>query len=418
MKEPQDSSSRRTDEQVELRWDPYDESLKSDPYPVWRRLRDEAPVYYNEHLDFFALSRFADVERAHREPKLFSSARGTVLELMAPERSQQGMMIFLDPPEHTRLRRLVSRAFTPRRMSELEGEIRALCVSLLDAQQGRSQFDFVADFAARLPASVIAALLGVPSADREEVREHIDLLFHLDPVNGMVNDVSATAVGWLIEYMDAQFAARSTSPVDDLLTDLLHSEIDEPDGASRRLTRSEAIEFAVLLISAGTETVARLLSWAAVELDAHPDQRAELAADPSLIPNAVEELLRFQAPSPVQGRWLTSELELHGTTIPVDSKVLLLTASAGRDERAFPEPDRFDIHRRFDVHLSFGYGIHFCLGAALARMEGRIALEETLARYPTWSVDIDKAVPLHTSTVRGYSNVPIEVPTARSDEAT
>ena len=170
----------------------------------------------------------------------------------------------------------------------------------------------------------------------------------------------------------------------------------------------------MLLISAGTETVARLLSWAAVVLDAHPDQRAELAADPTLVANTIEELLRFQAPSPVQGRWLTSELELHETTIPVDSKVLLLTASAGRDERAFPEPDRFDIHRHFDLHLSFGYGIHFCLGAALARMEGRIALEETLARYPTWSVDTDKATPLHTSTVRGYSHVPIEVPATRS----
>ena len=206
MTAPRSSTSSGTDESIELRWDPYDESLKSDPYPVWKRLRDEAPVYYNEHLDFFALSRFADVERAHRDPKLFSSARGTVLELMAPERSQQGMMIFLDPPEHTRLRRLVSRAFTPRRMSELETEIRALCITLLDAQQGKTHFDFVADFAARLPASVIAALLGVPSSDREEVREHIDLLFHLDPVNGMVNDVSATAVGWLIEYMDGQFA--------------------------------------------------------------------------------------------------------------------------------------------------------------------------------------------------------------------
>ena len=409
----QSPSSPGTDESIELRWDPYDESLKSNPYPVWKRLRDEAPVYYNERFDFFALSRFADVERAHRDPKLFSSARGTVLELMAPELSQQGMMIFLDPPEHTRLRRLVSRAFTPRRISELEGEIRALCVALLDAQQGKTNFDFVADFAARLPASVIAALLGVPSGDREGVRKHIDGIFHLDPVTGMVNDVAATAVFSLIEYMDGQFAQRTASPVDDLLTDLLHAEIEEPDGARRRLTRSEAVEFSILLISAGTETVARLLSWAAVELDAHPDQRAELAADRSLVPNAIEELLRFQAPSPVQGRWLTSALELHETTIPADSKVLLLTASAGRDERTFPEPDRFDIHRHFDVHMSFGYGIHFCLGAALARMEGRIALEETLARYPTWSVDIDKVVPLHTSTVRGYSNVPIEVPPAR-----
>ena len=197
-----------------------------------------------------------------------------------------------------------------------------------------------------------------------------------------------------------------------MITDLLHAEIAEEDGSTRALSRREAAEFALMLISAGTETVARLLSWAVVVLDAYPDQRAELAGDRSLIPNAVEELLRYEAPSPVQGRWLTEELELHGTTIPVDSKVLLLTASAGRDERAFPDPDRFDIHRDFDVHLSFGYGVHFCLGAALARMEGRIALEETLARHPTWAVDRDGAVLLHTSTVRGYSHVPVEVPMA------
>ena len=395
---------------ADLRWDPLDDSLKADPHPIWRRMRDEAPLYYDERLDFWALSRFADVERAHRDPKLFSSAHGTVLELMTAERLREGLMIFLDPPEHTRLRRLVSRAFTPRRVAELEDQIRAVCAGLLDAQAGSARFDYVADFAAHLPATVIAALLGVPPGDRESVRHHIDQLFHLDPRTGMVNDVSAQAMGWLWGYMEGQFDRRAAEPADDMLTDLLHAEIAEADGSTRRLTRSEAGEFALLIISAGTETVARLLSWAAVVLDRHPGQRAELAADPALVPNAVEELLRFEAPSPVQGRWLTAPVELYGTTVPADAKVLLLTASAGRDERAFPDPDRFDIHRRFDAHLSFGYGVHFCLGAALARMEGRIALEETLARYPTWSVDIDAAVLLHTSTVRGYSHVPITVP--------
>ena len=394
----------------DLRWDPFDESLKADPHPIWRRMRDEAPVYYDEHLDFWALSRFEDVERAHRDPKLFSSAHGTVLEIMSSESSRDGLMIFVDPPEHTRLRRLVSRAFTPRRVAELEGQIRSVCAGLLDALSGSPAFDYVADFAARVPATVIAALLGVPPDDRESVRHHIDQLFHLDPGTGMINDVSAQAAGWLVTYMDGQFDQRAVEPADDMLTDLLHAEVGEADGSTRRLTRAEASEFALLIISAGTETVARLLSWAAVVLDRHPDQRAELAADPTRIPNAVEELLRFEAPSPVQGRWLTSPLELHGTTIPADAKVLLLTASAGRDERAFPEPDRFDIHRRFDTHLSFGYGVHFCLGAALARMEGRIALEETLARFPTWSVDHERAVLLHTSTVRGYSHVPMTVP--------
>jgi cytochrome P450 len=194
-----------------------------------------------------------------------------------------------------------------------------------------------------------------------------------------------------------------------MLTDLVQAEITDDDGTTRRLTREESATFAILLISAGTETVARLLGWAAVVLDANPDQRAQLAADPTLIPNAVEELLRFEAPSPVQGRWTTAESQLSGGTIPAGSKVLLLTGSAGRDERKYPDAQRFDIHRAFDHHVSFGYGIHFCIGAALARLEGRVALEETLARFPTWTVDHDRAERLHTSTVRGWVHVPITV---------
>ncbi|HLG92611.1 MAG TPA: cytochrome P450, partial [Acidimicrobiales bacterium] len=198
-------------------------------------------------------------------------------------------------------------------------------------------------------------------------------------------------------------------PRDDLLTGLVQAEVAGPDGTTRRLTDEEAAGFANLLVSAGTETVARLLGWAAVVLAEHPDQRAELVADPSLIPGAVEELLRYEAPSPVQGRWTSREVELHGTTIPAGSKVLLLTGSAGRDERVYPDPDRFDIHRRFDQHVSFGIGPHFCLGAALARLEAKVALEETLARFPEWEVDHARAVRLHTSTVRGYKNVPIRL---------
>jgi cytochrome P450 len=225
----------------------------------------------------------------------------------------------------------------------------------------------------------------------------------------MINDVSFGAQIQLHEYLIGQIEARTTEPRDDMLTDLVQAEIVDADGTVRHLTTDESAIFANLLISAGTETVARLLGWAAVVLDQHPTQRAELAADPSLIPNAVEELLRFEAPSPVQGRWSTAEVALAGTTIPADSKVLLLTGSAGRDERKYPDADRFDIHRSFDHHVSFGYGIHFCLGAALARMEGRIALEETLSRFPEWSVDVDGARRLHTSTVRGWVNVPIDV---------
>ena len=394
---------------AELYWDPFDTQIDTDPYDIWRRLRDEAPLYRNERHDFYALSRFDDVEWAHREPKIFSSAHGTVLELMKGEPIGGGQMIFLDPPDHTRLRSLVSRAFTPRRMSELEDRIRELCRDFLDAAGPRGTFDYVQDFGARLPAMVIASLLGVPLEDQNQVRGYIDQVFHLEPDVGMINDVSFAAMLELHGYISGQLAQRAAHPIDDMLTDLVQAEITEDDGTTRRLTPDESANFGILLISAGTETVARLLGWAAVVLDANPDQRAELAADPALIPNAVEELLRFEAPSPVQGRWTTEEVEVSGGVIPSESKVLLLTGSAGRDERKYPDADRFDIHRSFDHHVSFGYGIHFCIGAALARLEGKIALEETLARFPEWSVDHDRAERLHTSTVRGWVRVPITV---------
>ncbi len=392
-----------------LAWDPLDEKYKVDPHPIWKRLRDEAPLYYNERHDFYAVSRFADVDAFSRDPQTFCSSHGTVMEMITAEPTEMEIMIFMDPPEHTRYRRLVSKAFTPRRMMVLEDDIRRLCARLLDAQMGKSSFDYVQDFGARVPAYVIAALLGVPEGDRDMVRGWIDESFHLDPELGMYNDVSAEAMGKMMEYVTAQLVDRQTSPRDDMFTDLVNGEIVDEDGELRRLTLPQASSFALLIGSAGTETVARLLGWAALTLNDNPDQRVELAADASLIPNAVEELLRYEAPSPVQSRWCTADVEIHGQTIPANSKVVMITGSAGRDERAFPDADRFDIHRTIDHHLSFGYGIHFCLGAALARMEGRVALEETFKRFTEWSVDREGAVPLYTSTVRGYSKLPISV---------
>jgi cytochrome P450 len=391
----------------ELYWDPFDIEIDADPYAIWRRMRDEQPVYRNDRYDFWALTRFHDVEAAHRDHKSFSSAHGTVLELMSPEVGTSDMMIFLDPPEHTRLRSLVSRAFTPRRVSGLEDEIRRIARDLLEPWRDGAPFDYVEDFAAQLPSLVITHLMGVPDADRLHVKHLIDTVFHIEPGVGMVNDVSLNAGIQLHYYIRDQIEERRQAPRDDLLTDLGRAEIAEEDGTVRRLTTREAANFANLLTSAGTETVARLLGWAGVLLDRHPDQRAELAADPALVPNAIEELLRYEPPSPVQGRWLTRETTLHGTTIPADAKVLLLTGAAGRDERKYPDAERFDVHRSFDHHVSFGYGIHFCLGAALARLEGRVGLEETLAAHPTWEVDHERCVRLHTSTVRGWTSVPV-----------
>lgn len=393
----------------ELYWDPFDIDIDTNPYGTWRRLRDEAPLYRNERYDFWALSRFADVQAASADPKRFLSSRGTVLELMGSDLANTSMIIFMDPPEHEALRALVSRAFTPRRVSALAQRIRAVCASLLDPYVGSGGFDFVEDFGAQVPSTVISMLLGVPDSERKEVLHHIDTVFHIEPGVGMVNDTSVGAQIWLMEYITAKLAERRAKPEDDLFTGLVQAEIRDDDGGTRRLTDMEAAAFGNLLISAGTETVARLLGWAAVVLAQHPDQRAELAADPGLLPNAVEELLRYEAPSPVQGRWTAEPVELHGTIVPAESKVLLLTGSAGRDERRYPDPDRFDIHRDMGSHVSFGFGIHFCLGAALARLEGRIALEEMLRRFPEWGVDEGRAQRLHTSTVRGWKSIPVSV---------
>ena len=392
-----------------LAWDPFDEKYKVDPHPIWKRLRDEAPLYYNERLDFYAVSRFADVDAFSRDPQTFCSSHGTVLEMITSEKTDLEMMIFMDPPEHTRYRRLVSKAFTPRRMASLEDDIRAVCIDLLNAQAGRSSFDYVEDFGAKLPSYVISALLGVPTEDRDMVRGLIDATFHLDPEKGMYNDLSLAAMAQLMDWATEVMTDRQKNPRDDMLTDLVNAEVADDDGELRRLTIQQAVNFALLIANAGTETVARLLGWAALTLDDNPDQRAELASHPELIPNAVEELLRYEAPSPVQSRFCTADYEVHGQTIPANSKVVMITGSAGRDERAFPDADHFDIHRKIDHYLSFGYGIHFCLGAALARTEGRIALEETFKRFSNWSVDRSAAVPLYTSTVRGYTNLPISV---------
>jgi cytochrome P450 len=395
------------DTMTELYWDPFDEELDSAPHAVWRRMRDEAPVYRNDRYDFWALSRFTDVENAHRDTATFSSARGTVLEMMGSDLSGTGQIIFMDPPEHTHMRALVSRAFTPRQMAKMEDYVRELCAELLDPLAGAERFDYIADFASQVPSRVISHLVGVPESDREEQRTNIDEMFHIEPGVGMVNDVSLHAQIRLFQYLRALIDRRLVDPADDLISILCHAEVVDDAGDRRRLTPDEIASFSLLLYGAGTETVMRLLGNAAVLLAEHADQRADLVANPDVIPNAIEELLRYEAPSPVQGRWTTAEVVLHGTTIPAESKVLLLTGSAGRDDRVFPDSDRFDVRREMKTHASFGYGIHFCVGAALARLEGKVALEETLKRFPAWDVDPAGVVRQHTSTVRGYSSVVI-----------
>ncbi len=400
---------------AEVAYDPYDAEIDAAPHEVWRRLRNEAPLYYSEEYDFYALSRFADVMAASLDWQTYSSARGTVLELIdtAPPTADNdpgddfGMMIFMDPPSHHELRRLVNRAFTPRRVAMLEDRARELCAYFLDPHVDTGGFDFVEDFAAKIPAMLIGALLGVPDEDQDQLRIWGDLLMRYEPLG--LSEEKASAVTNLGEYMAALVADRQKHPRDDMVSDLLSAEVSREDGSRRQLGVGEVLGFFTLLQLAGSETTARLLGWAAVLLARYPGERIKLVARPELVSNAVEELLRYEAPSPIQARFVTRDVQWHEHTVPKYSKLALLTGSAGRDEREFPDADRFDVERRFDRHLTFGYGVHFCLGASLARLEGRIVLEETLARFPEWSVDESAVQLVRTSTVRGPVHVPITI---------
>lgn len=391
----------------EIYWDPYDVELDVDPYPTWRAMRDHDPVYRNEKYDFWALSRYADVEFAHRQPGQYLSSHGVTLEQLSPQKKQTAMMIMNDPPEHTRLRSIVSRAFTPRRVADLEPAVRAHCKEMLAAWEPGADFDFVGQFGGELPSRVISELFDVPVADRDRIHKTIDTVFHIEPGVGMTNETSFLAMLDLHAYLMELIEARTASPGEDLVSALTVAEMDEGDEGSRRLTASEIADFGVLLITAGTETVGKLLGWASLLLGEHRDQQQFLRENPDAIPQGIEETLRFEAPSPVQSRWLEEPVELHGVTIPGGSKVLLLTGSAGRDERKYDDADRYDVRREFDRHVSFGYGIHFCLGAALARLEGRVALEEALAHTPMWESDRAASEQVHTSTVRGWKSVAV-----------
>jgi cytochrome P450 len=358
---------------LELNYDPYDYEIDENPHPVWKRMRDEAPLYRNEKYDFWALSRFRDVMEASLDDRTFSSAYGTVLELIRDEPNQSPMMIFKDRPEHTQLRKLVSRAFSPRRIRGLEAQIREIARRYLDEQVGSGGFDYVEDFGAKLPVMVISSMLGVPEEDREDIRRWTDALLHRDEGETDMAEHHAQVTQQLWGYFGQYVASRRKSPQDDMMTDLLEAEIPLDDGSTRRLSDLELLAFIGLLSGAGNETVARLLGWTATTLARFPAERRKLVEDGSRIPNAVEELLRYEAPSPVQARRLTREVEMHGEKLPEGARVLLLTGSAGRDGREYDDPDRFDVERRIDRHLSLGIGVHFCLGASLARMQGRVA---------------------------------------------
>lgn len=392
----------------DVSYDPYTAINITDPYPLYRRLRDEAPLYYNGQYDFYAVSRYEDCERGLVDAKRFISGRGGILELIkANIELPPGNLIFEDPPAHDVHRGLLSRVFTPRRVAALEPKIRDFCAHSLDPLVGAGELDLIADLGAQMPMRVVGMLFGIPEADQAAVRDMADR--SLRTTAGQAMDVGENPT-FGSETFEEYIDWRIEHPSDDLMTDLLHTEFVDEHGVSRTLTRDEALLYTTVVAGAGNETTTRLIGWAGKVLAEHPDQRSELVADRSLIPNAIEELLRYESPGPQIGRYLPEDVELHGQTVPAGSAMLFIVSAANRDDRRYDDPDRFDIHRKVVQHLAFGYGIHYCLGAALARLEGRVALDELLQRFPEWEVDLDRAQIAPTSTVRGFATLPVIVP--------
>lgn len=388
----------------DVHYDPYDVVVNADPYPTFARLREEAPLYYNAEHDFYAVSRFADVDKALVDHGTFSSARGIIVELIKANLDiPPGLLIMEDPPVHDIHRKLLSRMFTPRKIAALETQIRDFCAHSLDPLIGTGHIDFVGDLGAQMPMKVISMLLGIPEDDQEFIRDHTNAQMRTEAGKPM------NAEGGLVtgEIFAAYIDWRADHPADDIMTELLNVEFVDETGTTRRLTRDELLIYLNVVAGAGNETTTRLIGWAGKVLAEHPDQRRELVQDHALIPRAVEELLRFEPPAPHAARYVTRDVTFHGQTVPEGAVMMTLIGAANRDPRQFgSDSEEFNIHRQPRQHLAFGVGTHFCLGSALARLEGRIAIEEILKRFPEWDVDLSRARLSPTSTVRGWETMP------------
>jgi cytochrome P450 len=383
-------------------YDPEDERTQHDPYPAYRRLRDDHPVYRQERLRFWALSRFADVHAALADHATFSSAQGLTWDTRAAdEAGVLPMMVTTDPPDHTALRKLVNRGLTPRRVAGLEPEIRRLAVDAVTRLRRAGGGDVVSVLAAPLPTAVIGAFLGVPTGARGP--------FH-DWASAIVGGTSGAAyhaehhhaTRALYGYFQGLIAQRRAEPADDLVSALIAAEVD-----GERLTDEEILGFCFNLIVGGIETTTSLVTNGMLLLAQHPAVRARLAAAPAGIPGAVEEFLRLE--TPVQGlcRTTTRSVRLHDVTVPAGEKVLLLFGAANRDEREFPDPDRLDVERGADRHLAFGYGAHYCIGAALARLMGRVVFEEVTTRLAGYSLDEQRGRRVRSAINRGWASLPL-----------
>ena len=383
-------------------FDPYSDVFFDDPYELYRWMRDESPVYFSEQYGFWALSRYDDVMMAHRDWRTFTSTHGITIDLLTDPSlidSLAGSIIFMDPPDHDRLRGLVSRVFTPKAVADLEPMIRDMVCHHLD-KLTTDEFDLVADFSAPFPVEVIAAILGVPEADRQQIRHWTDLTLHREAGNPKPTQEGIEAMLYQVGYLCELAAEKRRNPGDDMLSGLVATGLSDEEVAG----------FGGLLAAAGSETVTKLVGNAVVLFGRHQDQWAKTITDTSLLVPAVEEVLRYWAPSQYQGRFSTAETEWHGVTIPAEQPVLLITGAANRDERAYPDPDQFEIERPLKLNVGFGHGIHACLGAALARLESRIAFEEMGKRWPHYEVDEASCQRVQMSNVAGYSSVPVRVP--------
>jgi len=386
----------------DLHYDPYDVELNIDPYPMFARLREEAPLYYNPVHDFYAVSRYDDVNKAVVDHETFISGRGALLEIIKSGMEiPPGTLIFEDPPIHNIHRNLLSRLFTPRKVAALEPQIREFTARCLDPLVGTGRFDFVNDLGEQMPMRVIGMLLGIPEDRQRQITDHGEATLKKEKVDALATgEVFAEFIDWRAEH-----------PSDDIMTDLLNAEFVDETGTRRRLHREELLLYLTVIATAGSETTTRLIGWAGKTLAEYPDQRRELAENPALIPQAIEEILRWEPPALQIARYVARDVEYYGQTVPAGSAMLMLVGAANRDHRRFaPDGDVFDIHREQKSHMTFGAGTHFCIGNALARLEGRIALEEILQRFPTWEVDWAGAVMSQTTAVRGWDAMPTLIP--------
>ena len=387
-----------------VHFDPFDYEFHEDPYPTYRALREEAPIYWNEEIGFWAFSRHADVLAGFKDWEHFTNTGGISLEVgqLSADSTAVLSVLAMDPPRHDRIRALVSKGFTPRRVADLESSIRALAVRYLERVREVGHCDFVADFAGRLPMDVVSEMLGVPPSDRDELRGWSDTILHREEGMRGVPAEGIAASGKLLHYFVKVLAERRRQPGDDLASALCAAEID-----GEKLSDKDIIGFLYLLIIAGNETTTKLLANAVYWLQKHAAVRKELSEHHALVPLWVEETLRYDNSTQLMARSVTDDFVYQGHALARGQKVLLLIGSANRDERVFPSPDAFDIHRDTSAHLSFGRGTHFCLGAALARLEARVALEEVLRRIPDYEIDEARAVRVHSTNVRGFAALPM-----------